>query len=130
MIDKYSFPFEVDEVVNKGLNKLVGVLSVCEDGIHLQYEVKDNTLGIVKSKPKNTVIKYKDIANATFSKSFFSASLIIKTKSFLSVLGIDDINGSELIIDVKRKHAQEAQGTASFINSRVTDMLYNSLEEM
>lgn len=130
MIEQYKFPFEVDEVANKGLNKIEGVLSVREDGIHLQYEVKDNALGIVRSKPKSTVLTYKDIEKATFNKSLFSASLTIKTKDFLSALGIDDVEGNELIIDVKRKHAQDAQGTASYINSRVTDMLLNSLEKM
>lgn len=130
MIDQYSFPFEVDEVANKGLIKLEGVLSVREDGIYLQYEVKDDTLGIVRSKPKNIVLSYKDIEKATFNKSLFSTSVTIKTKGFISDLGIDEVNGSELIIDVKRKHAQDAQGTASYINSRITDMLYNSLEEM
>lgn len=129
-MEQYSFPFEIDEVVNKGLTILVGVLTVCEDGVYLQYEVRDNALGIVKSQPKNLVLAYKDIVSATFDKSFFSSSLTIKTRGFLSAMGLNDVSGNELIIDVKRKHAQDAQGSASYINSRVSEMLYKSLDDM
>ncbi len=130
MIDQYSFPFEVDEVANKGLTELVGVLYARKDGIYLQYEVRDKTLGIVKSQPKNIVIPYTHIAKVSFEKSFFSCSIIIKAKGLLSAMGLDDIEGSELELDVKRKHAQDAQGTASYINSRISDLLISSLEDM
>lgn len=86
-----------------GLTQAIGFIWEERDGIHIEYQISDNILNVIKSDLKNIFIPYGQIDEIVFKKPWLSKGKIIVSLS--SLKGLDKIMFLEtttLKISVKR----------------------------
>ncbi|MFT5819331.1 MAG: hypothetical protein ACI8ZM_000554 [Crocinitomix sp.] len=111
-----------------GLTQAIGFIWEERDGIHLEYQVSDNILNVLKSDLKNVFIPYSQIEDIIYRKSWLSKGKIIVSLS--SLKGLDKIMFLETTTlkisvtrDQKRKCLEfEANANLSLSSDRVAQL--------
>ncbi|NOQ72032.1 MAG: hypothetical protein GQ574_08530 [Crocinitomix sp.] len=111
-----------------GLTQAIGFIWEERDGIHIEYQVSDNILNVLKSDLKNVFIPYAQIEDIVYKKSWLSKGKIIISLS--SLKGLDKIMFLEtttLKISVKRDQKSkclefEANANLSMSSDRVAQL--------
>lgn len=107
-----SVPIEISNI-NNGLQVAEGLLKVRADDLHLEFEVKDNFLGLIKSGVRSAVIPYADLEDLRFKKGWWNAQIILEGRSMKV---FEDLPGSEqgrMKLKVKRSDRTDAQNVVS-----------------
>tara|TARA_B110000037_G_C17127730_1_gene509123 strand:- start:6077 stop:6460 length:384 start_codon:yes stop_codon:yes gene_type:complete len=72
-----------------GLTQAIGFIWEDRDGIHIEYQVSDIILNVIKSDLKDVFIPYSQIASIVYKKSWLGKGKIIISLS--SLKGLDKI---------------------------------------
>lgn len=125
-----------DDILNFTINDIYhgfaqcnGILYLNENFVVIEYFIKDNLVGLIKSDIKKIYIKYSDIICAELKKSLFSKKLIIKLKSLSQIYEIPfSSENNELSFSLKNNKDTllVAETLATYINSKILEnKLYN-----
>ncbi|WP_441000324.1 hypothetical protein [Fodinibius sp. SL11] len=121
-----SVPVEISNIKH-GLQVAKGLMKVKEDGLHLEFEVKDSFVGIIKSGVQSAVISYADLEDLRFEKGWWNGSLILEGSSMKV---FEDLPGSEqgrLKFKIKRSDRGDAQNAVSSARVHLSE---HKLEQM
>ena len=102
-----SIPVRFPEIY-QGLADAEGMLRISPDDLTLEYQVKDNLLGVMKSGVTTAVIPFDHIDEVDFRSNFLRTSLNIRVDSMQIV---DDVPGAKQgIVNLKipRRYKREA----------------------
>ena len=111
-----------------GLTQAIGFIWEDRDGIHIEYQVSDIILNVIKSDLKDVFIPYSQIASIVYKKSWLGKGKIIISLS--SLKGLDKIMFLEtttLKISVKKDQKSnclefEANANLSLSTDRVAQL--------
>lgn len=123
-----SVPVEISNI-NNGLQVAKGLLKVREDDLHLEFEVKDNFVGLIKSGVRSAVISYADLEDLRFEKGWWSAQIILEGRSMKV---FEDLPGSEqgrLKLKVKRSDREDAQNVISSARVHLSEQKLERLDK-
>lgn len=107
-----SVPFEIPNV-NHGFQVAKGLLRLGEEGLELEFEVKDAFLGIINSGVQTSRLNYGDLESIRFKKGWFRARIILEATSMRI---FEDLPGTEqatCTLKIKRKDREEAEKVIS-----------------
>lgn len=127
-LEKYYLSFTLNEPIFGGFGLISGMLSLTEDCLVLEYEVKDSILGVIKSTPKKIKFQFSELISCDFNKSWFKSNLKIKTNIFLSTKGISGTNGNEINFKIQKSDSYLAYEFASVLNSKIAETYINKID--
>jgi len=119
-----SLPFSFANVY-EGFAKAQGILRVDENALTLEFEIKDNLFGVLKSGIKEVIIPIQYIDAVTLNKSWLRTALVVRVQS-LKLLGhIPKHNQGQLWLYISRKDRNIASNFASCLRLKISE---NQLE--
>ena len=86
-----SVPVEISNIYH-GLQVAKGLLKVKGDGLHLEFEIEDSFLGLIKSGVRSEFISYQDLEEIRFKKGWWNSEIILDGTSMKV---FEEIPGSE-----------------------------------
>jgi len=98
-----SLPFTIPGVYSS-LAELEGIARLDEGGFVLEFSVKDAFAGILKSQPKEILIAFPDLAEATFKRGLFNGKFTIRTRRISVIAEVPGGSAGELRLHCRRKH--------------------------
>lgn len=123
-----SVPVEIPNI-NHGLQVAKGLLKVKEDGLHLEFEVKDGFVGLITSGVQSSVVSYADLEDLHFEKGWWSGKIILEGTSMKV---FEDLPGSEqgrLKLKVKRSDRDDAQNAVSSARVHLSEHKLEQLDK-
>lgn len=84
-MDSHLLFFEIEELY-KGFAEANGIIKILDNKLHLQFNVKDSFIGVIKSAPKSIDISFDNILEIVEKKNYFK-----KVPSKISIR-VSDLN--------------------------------------
>ncbi len=122
-----SIPVRFPEIY-QGLADAEGMLRISEDDLTLEYQVKDNLLGVMKSAVSAAVIPFDHIDEVDFRSNFLRTILNIRVDSMQIV---DDVPGAKqgiVSLKIARRYKKEAALIAHEASIRSSQSKLDKLE--
>ena len=73
----HQIPFLIDDVYG-GFARIEGILTAGKNALGVEFQTKDNIMKVVKSKSKELIIPYQDIAFIKYKRNLFISRLRIR----------------------------------------------------
>jgi len=125
--DRIRLPVTIDDLYG-GFVVMSGLLRLENDKLVLEFQTKDNLVGgFFKSEPKEVHIPLRRLAEATFKKNWFAASLRLRAYSLMDLKGVPNAEDGAVKFKIKRNNRNDAANFASMLNLRLSEI---RLEEM
>lgn len=130
MPDKQYLGFTCDEPLEKigSLAIMTGMMTLSDEGLIIEYEIRDTILGVVKTKPRTVKFKFSELAECTYVKTWFKSFFNLKTNVFLSKKGFLNSVGNELHFKISKENAETAKSFAASLNLQISEALLNRYE--
>ena len=122
-----SIPVKFPEIY-EGLADAEGVLRISTDALTLEYQVKDNLLGVVKSGVNTVVIPFDNIDEVDFRSNFFWTRLNIRVDSLQIVGDVPAVKQGRVRLKIPRRYKREAAEIAHEASIRSSQSKLDRLE--
>jgi hypothetical protein len=113
-----SVPFSVNAVYTSFAD-MDGIARVEENGLILEFQVKDNVFGILKTQPKEVRIPFANLAEVTARRGWFGSILVVRARTISALAEIPGHDGAEIRLRCRRRHRDAAQELASQAHMRM-----------
>lgn len=123
-----SVPVEIPNI-NHGLQVAKGLLKVKEDGLHLEFEVKDSIVGLITSGVQSAIISYSDLEDLRFEKGWWSAKIIMEGKSMKVFEALPGSEQGRLEMKIKRSDRDDAQNAVSAARVHLSEQKLKELDD-
>ena len=121
-----SLPFRVAGVMTDFADA-EGIARLAPEGLLLEFQVKDNVIGLLKSAPREVCIPFAELAEVVFKRGILSGALILRARRLTTLASVPGIKENELRLKCKRRYREAARDLASLLNMRI---LAHDLHEM
>ncbi|MCB0636862.1 MAG: hypothetical protein KDC54_09615 [Lewinella sp.] len=119
-LSERQLPFTTEKAY-QGFAAVEGILKVEQERLVLEYQVKDNFIGLLKSGTKNLVIPYHQLSKVIYSRGLFRSQLQLLINS-MHILGEFPASKNGLIIlKIKRSFKEIAEDMEAYINLRIAE---------
>lgn len=122
-----SIPVKFPEIY-EGFADADGVLRISSDALTLEYQVKDNLIGVVKSDVKAAVIPFERIDEVDFRSNFIRTSLNVRVDSLQVVEDVPGAKQGKINLKIPRRYRREAAEMAHEASIRVSQSKLDRLE--
>lgn len=122
-----SIPVKFPEIY-EGLADAEGVLRMSSEALTLEYQVKDNLLGVVKSGVNTAVIPFDHIDEVDFRSNFLWTRLNIRVDSLQIVGDIPGAKQGKVILKIPRRYKRGAAEIAHEASIRSSQSKLDKLE--
>ena len=122
-----SIPVRFPEIY-QGLADAEGVLRISSDALTLEYQVKDNLVGVVKSGVSTAVIPFDHIDEVDFRSNFFRTRLNIRVDSMQIVGDVPGAKQGKVSLKISRRYKREATEIAHEASIRSSQSKLDRLE--
>ena len=122
-----SIPVRFPEIY-QGLADAEGMLRISPDALTVEYQVKDNLLGVVKSGVSTAVIPFDHIDEVDLRSNFIRTNINIRVDSMQIV---DDVPGAKqgiVRLKIPRRYKKEAAVIAHEASIRSSQSKLDRLE--
>ncbi len=123
-----SVPFKITNI-SHGFQEANGLFTLEEEGLQLEFEVKDTIVGAVKSEVKTVQIPYSSLESITFKKGLLSAKIILEGVSMNVFSKLPGVEVATCTLKVKRKDRKEAEALASQAKLGLSEYRLSEMEE-
>jgi hypothetical protein len=123
-----SVPVEISNI-NHGFQEAKGLMKVKEDGLYLEFEVKDSFVGLITSGVRSAVISYADLEDVRFEKGWWFGKIILEG---MSMKVFEDLPGSEqgrVRFKVKRSDRDDAKNAVSSARVHLSEQKLKELDD-
>ena len=127
MFDAPSIPFRITDLFS-GFAEARGLMRVAEEGIRLEYQVKDALIGMMKSSIRELLIPYEEIESIVFRRRWWRRSIEIRTKSLRIPASIPGQSGSSITIRVQRRDRLTIEESISHAVLRLSEIKLQRIE--
>lgn len=110
-----------------GFARATGLLILESDSLILEFQVKDEILGVVKGKPKSFKIPLVALDSVAYSQNIFSAKVELRVKRLRDLEGIPNAEKGEIKLKIARRDRQRAKEFVSSANYQLSEI---RLDEM
>lgn len=122
-----SIPVKFPEIY-EGFADAEGVLRISSEALTLEYQVKDNLLGVVKSGVSTAVIPFDHIDEVDFRSNFLWTRLNIRVDSLQIVGDVPGAKQGKIILKIPRRYKREAAEMAHEASIRSSQSKLDRLE--
>ena len=123
-----SVPFKIDDAY-AGFGEVEGVLALESTGLKLEFQARDNLIGVVKSGIKELIVPLDQIEEIGFKKSLFGNKLTVRVTSMSLFEALPGQSPTEVSLGIRRKHADNALALVSRIRLTMADEKYRAAWE-
>ena len=121
-------PFKTDEAYS-GLAAVEGIMRAEKTRLVLEYQVKDNILGMLKSKPKELAIPFTELSEVVYKRNWFISRFRLYVNS-MRILGEFPVGKDGVIsLRIRRNQKETAKGLESYVNLRLSEIRLDMLGE-
>lgn len=110
-----------------GFARATGLLILESGSLILEFQVKDEILGVVKGKPKSFRIPLAALDSVSYAQNIFSARIELRVKRLRDLEGIPNAEKGEIRLRVGRKDRKRAKEFVSSANYQLSEI---RLDEM
>lgn len=122
-----SIPVRFPEIY-QGLADAEGVLRISSDALTLEYQVKDNLVGVVKSGVSTAVIPFDHIDEVDFRSNFLWTRLNIRVDSMQIAGDVPGAKQGRVSLKIPRRYKREAAEIAHEASIRSSQSKLDRLE--
>ena len=122
-----SIPVKFPEIY-EGFADAEGVLRISSEALTLEYQVKDNLLGVVKSGVSTAVIPFDHIDEVDFRSNFLWTRPNIRVDSLQIVGDVPGTKQGKIILKIPRRYKREAAEMAHEASIRSSQSKLDRLE--
>ena len=122
-----SIPVKFPEIY-EGFADAEGVLRISSDALTLEYQVKDNLIGVVKSGVRTAVIPFERIDEVDFRSNFFRTAINIRVSSMQVVEDVPGAKQGRVRLKIPRRYKREAAEIAHEASIRSSQSKLDRLE--
>lgn len=122
-----SIPIRFPQIY-EGLADAEGVLRISSDALTLEFQVKDNLIGVVKSGVSTAVIPFERIDEVDFRSNLFRTALDIRVSSMQIVEDIPGAKQGKVSLKIPRRYKKEAAEIAYEASIRSSQSKLDRLE--
>ena len=122
-----SIPVKFPEIY-EGFADAEGVLRISPDALTLEYRIKDNLIGVVKSGVSTAVIPFDHIDEVDFRSKFLWTSLNIRVDSMQIVGDVPGAKQGMVKLKIPRRYKREAAEIAHEASIRSSQSKLDRLE--
>jgi hypothetical protein len=115
-----SLPFLILDVY-EGFAVAKGLMRVNENTLTLEFEIKDNFLGLFKSGVKEVRISIDEIDSVTLKKGWFKIAFIIRTQKLSSLGKLPKQDHGQIRLNLLREDRKTAESVVSFLMLRISE---------
>ncbi len=123
-----SVPFKITDI-NHGLQEAKGLIKTNEEGLELEFEVKDTLVGAFKSGVKTVNVPYGNLKSVILKKGMINSKIILEG---ISMTAFDELPGVDIAtckLKVKRKDRKEAEQFVSEARLELSEYRLKEMEE-
>lgn len=121
--------FTTDDAYS-GLAKVEGILRAEKNRLILEYQVKDNLIGVIKSSPKELRIPFEELSEVTYKLNWFVSRFRLHISS-MKILGEFPVGKDGVIsLRIRRKQKEMAKDLLSYINLRLSEIRLDRLDRL
>ena len=117
-LNQLHLPFSIDDD-NTGLTEVEGLLHPEQEGLRLEWQVKDAVFGIIKGKTKSIHIPFEEIGDAAFKSSFWGTSLTLRLNSLQMASQVPHAKGGRIKLKVKRRDREIGQTLQLYLEEKL-----------
>lgn len=128
MLNSFRVPFSKPGLYG-GLAKATGLISLSDTALILEFEIREELFGALKSSVKEIEIHFLDIECLELKKRLFWPKLIIKTTKLRSLKEVPGSHQCEVKLKIPRKNFDDAKNLASVVNMKVSEARLKQLEK-
>jgi len=121
-----TLPFKIPGVLTDFADS-EGIARIEGEALVLEFQVKDNVFGVLKSAPQEVAIPFAELAEAVFRKRFFTGVLTLRARRLATLATVPGIKENELQLRCKRRDLATAAEFASRLSMKI---LEHDLKEM
>ncbi|MDX1908615.1 MAG: hypothetical protein SF053_16380 [Bacteroidia bacterium] len=118
--EKLRLPFSID--VYQGLGRLDGLMSLQQDVLVLEFQIKDTLVGGIRSRPKTLHLDLNEVDYVKYSQNLFGARFVIQAHTLAAVAAIPTADKGEVRLSIARKDREQARRMESHINLRISEL--------
>lgn len=122
-----SIPVKFPEIY-EGFADAEGVLRISSEALTLEYQVKDNLIGVVKSGVSTAVIPFDHIDEVDFRSNFLWTRLNIRVDSLQIVEDVPGAKQGTVKLKIPRRYKKEAAEIAHEASIRSSQSKLDRLE--
>ncbi len=122
-----SIPVKFPEIY-EGFADAEGVLRISPDALTLEYRIKDNLIGVVKSGVSTAVIPFDHIDEVDLRSRFLWTSLNIRVDSMQIVGDVPGAKQGKVSLKISRRYKREAAEIAHEASIRSSQSKLDRLE--
>ena len=122
-----SLPFQFPELFG-GIVVSGGVVRADADALTLEFEIKDNLLGVMKSDVKKVAIPFDQIDDVRLRSNLFRTELEIRANSIEVVAGVPGHKQGRVRLKIPRQYRREAKVMAYEAYHKVSQIKLDRLE--
>lgn len=122
-----SIPIKFPEIY-EGFAEAEGVLRISSDALTLEYQVKDNLIGIMKSGVLTAAIPFERIDEVDFRSNFIRTRLNIRVDSMQVVEDVPGAKQGKVSLKIPRRYRKEAAVIAHEASIRSSQSKLDRLE--
>ncbi len=109
----------------EGFAESLGLMTLRDNIIHLEFETHDALFGLFKSGVKNTEIPIDAIDEIGFKKSIWGNKVEMRLNRLDILRSVPGANGAEIKLSIARKHADLASDLIRGIQLRIAEHEYD-----
>ena len=122
-----SIPIQFPQIY-EGFANAEGVLRISSDALTLEFQVKDNILGVMKSDVRTAAIPFDRIDEVDFRSSIFRTVLNIRVSSMQIVEDVPGSKQGKVSLKIPRRYKKEASEIAHEASIRSSQSKLDRLE--
>ncbi|MBW4601962.1 MAG: hypothetical protein KME29_20890 [Calothrix sp. FI2-JRJ7] len=125
----YSLPFSIPGAY-QGFATVNGIALINATELTLEFEVKDNLFGLLKSVIHKVQIPIYELCEVNLNTNWFSTKLIIQTRSMETISQIPENSAGKIKLAIARQHREIAQQFVSILKLNMAETKLNSLNSV
>ena len=122
-----SLPFQFPELLG-GIVDAGGVVRADADALTLEFEIKDNLLGVMRSDVQRVAIPFDQIDEVRLRSNIFRTELEIRANSIGVVTEVPGHKQGRVRLKIPREYRREARAMAYEASGKVSQIKLDRLE--
>ncbi len=119
--EKFRLAFALEDIY-QGLARGEGLLTLQDEGVMLEFQVKDTLVGMMKSKLKQVVLPYPEILSVEVKSNIFRTIMIISVNRLSLLADLPNADRGEVKLKLRRKDKDMAFQIESRIQYLMSEM--------
>jgi hypothetical protein len=119
--DTAGIPFTIPDQF-AGIASIRGVMLVEEDGLRLEYQMRDAFIGLVRSSVSDVMIPFYDIESMEVRRGWRGIRVDVRTRSLRASASIPGQSQHTISVRVRRRDGTRIEASVARVNHRLSEL--------